>query len=40
MLDKNYIATIDSIKEQIKVTKQKAILNANKETIFYTRILE
>ena len=33
MIDKNYVSVVESIKEQIRSAKHKAILNANKEML-------
>ena len=39
MIDKNYVSVVESIKEQIRSAKHKAILNANKEMlILYWKI--
>ena len=33
MIDKHYVSVVESIKEQIRSAKHKAILNANKEML-------
>ena len=39
MIEKSYVTIVEDIKDQIRSAQNRAILNANKEMLFYIGIL-